>query len=129
MVDLNPVQFGQANLASIPDFTEDKRPGSIRTQDVGFKHHDWKSPAGLKYDDTASSKPKSKIQQEIPLHNLHTIQPTVGRKVVESYLGGSDRTPKVSKVGKQLWIDDGHHMLAAAKLAGKKTHLAEVAEY
>lgn len=122
--NLQQVQFGLGNLNKIQPV-----PGSshrINSADVGFKVHEWNSPAGLKYEASADSSAPYE-PSEIDLSKLHTIQDTMKRSAVENYIHNApSKTPLVTKVGSRHFIDDGHHQIAAAKMKGATKMTANV---
>jgi hypothetical protein len=122
--NLQQVQFGMGNLNKIQPV-----PGNshrINSSDVGFNVHEWDSPAGLKYDASASSDTPYE-SGEVDLSRLHTIQGTMKRSAVESYIHDSpSKAPLITKVGSRHFIDDGHHQLAAAKMRGETKVTANI---
>jgi len=73
------------------------------------------------------------VQKKVPTDKLVATQTTLFPELVQKFTENgklrnrAGHLPLVTQVGDKYYIEDGHHRLAARKLLGKKTVLADVA--
>lgn len=116
-----PTELVQAR-ATLDQYTD--QDGNIDLQELMDKEQQL-SPAGM-MDDTAQFSTKT-----VSLFDLYPSQDVVERKWVDAVLNGSARTQKLPVVAivDQPTIVDGHHRIAAALAAGRKSIDVQLTRY